>query len=180
MNVDECYRVQSSDGKKKAWIVRYQTEPTTYKLFRAGPPGKLPRGTEGSLDILKRQADWWVNGRVAKLLHTADLDVKKFFSKLVPGDIFVYSDAYMHDEVVALARKYGKAIEYFTPGTVEYKAYGCYTCGVTEEILNAEQREEMRKSIHAAYRFLRENNHNISDEVLDFIKDAALEKLEIL
>jgi len=32
--------------------------------------------------------------------------------------------------------------------------------------------------ILAAYLFLRENNHTISSEVLDFMKDAAFEKLD--
>jgi hypothetical protein len=33
------------------------------------------------------------------------------------------------------------------------------------------------KSIREAYIFLRKNNHDISDEVLQFILDASLEKL---
>lgn len=35
-----------------------------------------------------------------------------------------------------------------------------------------------RKDILNAYVFLRIRNHSIPDEVLDFIKDAALEKLK--
>lgn len=35
-----------------------------------------------------------------------------------------------------------------------------------------------RKDIPNAWVFLRTRNHSISDEVLDFIKDAALEKLK--
>ena len=36
----------------------------------------------------------------------------------------------------------------------------------------------LEKSIHQAYRFLRENNHLIPDEHLDFIKFAALKQLK--
>ena len=34
-----------------------------------------------------------------------------------------------------------------------------------------------KEDIHKAWRFLREHNHDIPDETLDFIRDAALEKL---
>ena len=36
-----------------------------------------------------------------------------------------------------------------------------------------------KKEILEAYLFLRENNHTIRSEVLDFMKEAAFEKLEI-
>ena len=36
----------------------------------------------------------------------------------------------------------------------------------------------IEKQIHEAYRFLRENNHTVPDEVLEFIKTAALEALK--
>jgi hypothetical protein len=34
------------------------------------------------------------------------------------------------------------------------------------------------KEVHEAYRFLRENNHSISDEVIDLMKKSALEALK--
>lgn len=36
----------------------------------------------------------------------------------------------------------------------------------------------MKKEIIEAWKFLRENNNSISDEAIDFMKDAALEKIE--
>lgn len=39
-------------------------------------------------------------------------------------------------------------------------------------------KERFKKEIMDAYLFLRENNHSISDEVLDFIKDTVFNKLE--
>ena len=39
-------------------------------------------------------------------------------------------------------------------------------------------KEQLKKDIIGAYTFLRENNYNIPDQSLDFIKNAALEKLE--
>ena len=35
----------------------------------------------------------------------------------------------------------------------------------------------LEHSIHQAYIFMRKNNHSIPDEDLEFIRDAALEKL---
>ena len=37
-----------------------------------------------------------------------------------------------------------------------------------------------KDKIMEAYLFLRKNNHSIPDEVLDFIKESSLEKLEEL
>jgi pyruvate-formate lyase-activating enzyme len=34
-----------------------------------------------------------------------------------------------------------------------------------------------KRDIHKAYRFLREKNHDIPDEVLDFMKDSSLAAL---
>jgi len=38
---------------------------------------------------------------------------------------------------------------------------------------------QLRREIMEAYTFLREKNMTIPSETLDFIKDAALEKLEV-
>jgi len=38
--------------------------------------------------------------------------------------------------------------------------------------------KQMKKEIIEAYIFLRENNHTIPSETLEFMKDAAIEKLD--
>ena len=39
-------------------------------------------------------------------------------------------------------------------------------------------KQNLKIDIHKAYKFLRENNNSIPDEVLDFMKEASLEKMD--
>lgn len=45
------------------------------------------------------------------------------------------------------------------------------------KIMNKATKEQLKKDIMGSYVFLRENNYTIPDQSLDFIKNAALEKL---
>jgi len=115
---------------------------------------------------------------VPKLLPTTNFE--RFFSALQPGSIFTYSDTFLHRDVVELAKKYGLAVKYFAPKTPEYIEHGCFTCSISGYIDLQERRNKiLRQQIHEAYVFLRTHNSTIPDDVLDFIRDAALEKVDM-
>lgn len=46
--------------------------------------------------------------------------------------------------------------------------------------MKAKEKEELKKDIIDAYTFLRENNSTIPSQSLDFIKQAALKRLELV
>jgi len=55
-------------------------------------------------------------------------NVGTFFSKLSRRDIIIYSEAFDLEGVYKLAYKHGWLINYYPPGTEEYKKYGPLTC----------------------------------------------------
>jgi len=62
-------------------------------------------------------------------------DAKRFFEKLIPGDIFEYQmDDFLYSDVEDLAEHHGVEIKYCPPGTPEYKEYGCFVCEVVKTL----------------------------------------------
>ena len=60
---------------------------------------------------------------------------QQFFDEMEIGDLFEYSmDTYLFSDIEKIAERFGTKIKYCTPGTQDYKTFGCFVCKITGHI----------------------------------------------
>lgn len=69
-----------------------------------------------------------------KIKHLTEHNIEGFFSKLIPGECFTYSDYFFPKEIMKLALESGIEVSYCPPGTVEYKNHGSQTMRVNHPV----------------------------------------------
>ena len=128
----------------------------------------------------------------------------QFFGKKVKhGDLFNYSQVFLHNDVVKLAKKHGYWVDYCKPESKEYKMHGCFTCyayeieaSANEMIKNSEEKslpdqwgEFSNKITTLLSRFeekkeeaakVREELREIADEITEVVEsfDDGVEGME--